>query len=212
MDRANITVAGDGETKPRAHISCRGSKVLLYIFLAYYVFKICYALLMLIIVSSGYADIRCEIVGSAWRIYFDGPDWFRGYNSFPTEWAPGMTVIENPLLCNNLLVVLGLLTEILPVFLILMAIRKLLYQIKPGISPFTKTSVRAIRFVGIVFIYKGVFSQLILQLGMSVAVFHRIFMANPYNLSYIFAGLMIFIVAKIFEYGCQLQEESDQII
>lgn len=207
MEKNENSVAVSG---PQAKIACTGTKVILYAFLAVAGLKIVVSLIQMLGVGIGAFPVSAELVKDEWRLYTNFPFHTNDiYNAFPAEWAGKVTAIENPEYCFLVFTGLSLVSVAIPVFVILMMARKLLAQIKPGCSPFTKKSASAVRTIGIIIICMAIFSTQILQIGMAGFVFHRVYFENPYKLNYILIGLVILVIGKVFRYGCELQEESD---
>lgn len=108
--------------------------------------------------------------------------------------------------------VIGLLTHELPIFIILLLAWKILKQVTEDYTPFNETISKRLHMIGTIIILMGVFSRLIMQLGMSTIVLNRVYVMNPLQIGYVLIGLLVYILADIFSYGSWLQKEQDELI
>lgn len=99
-----------------------------------------------------------------------------------------------------------------PLLLIMNLGRKLIKTLKSSYTPFTAETTSYIKKIGIIMICMGSLSRFLFQVSINIINLHRINYANPYDLSWILAGIFTFLLADIFARGCYLQQESDETL
>lgn len=198
---------------PSALISCRGTRVLVNLFLAFYVFQGLLMLGMLVyIMIKGAGSVIVSPAGDEMRFSTTllGLDIF---HSVSVGMSGGsVDAITNPEAGFAVITIFGFLVKVFPLIVILWMLRGVLIRLRPECSPFTGEIAWRIRVIGIIFLLEGVLGKLIFQVGVAAIGFQRFYMENPWSLTAILTGLLVMILAKIFQYGCALQEESDETV
>ena len=90
--------------------------------------------------------------------------------------------------------------------------QKVLKVISRSHSPFLPEAAKLIKKMGGVMIFLGIGTLLIVQVGMNLINFHRLQFENPWEFSWLLAGVITLLLADIFARGCALQEEVDETI
>lgn len=99
-----------------------------------------------------------------------------------------------------------------PLLLIMNFGRKLMKTLKSSYTPFTAETTSCIKIIGIIMICMGSLSRFLFQVSINIVNLHRINLVNPYDPSWILAGIFTFLLADIFARGCYLQQESDETL
>lgn len=109
-------------------------------------------------------------------------------------------------------VVLTTVTKQLPVLALLGYLYKIMNVIRDSHSPFVFQTVDCVRRIGRILLLTGIFGEAVLQMGMGLLVFHVPYLMNPLDISWIFAGVVVLLSGGILEWGCELQEFSDETL
>ncbi len=104
---------------------------------------------------------------------------------------------------------LDLLVNVLPWLFILLGTRKILMDTKKNYSPFVGKGSKWLRMIGVLCILQGLFSNFVIQAGMSTIVFGNLIIRNPLDLANVLVGMLVLVLVEIFQYGGLLQEEQD---
>lgn len=124
---------------------------------------------------------------------------------------PGAVMAGAKVFCVSY-ILLSVVAKNLPVLLVLYHIIRILNTIKKSHSPFVPVIVENVKRVGYIMIVMGLCSKIVLQMGMGLVAFHMPYMNNPVVFSCLFAGVIVFLVGDIMEWGCELQEFSDETL
>lgn len=89
---------------------------------------------------------------------------------------------------------------------------QILYTMEHSWSPFVPEIAEHICWIGRTSLFIGLFHKLIIQIGMSAVIDHRISFNNPTELAWILAGVILLLVSDIFKKGCILQKEVDETL
>ncbi|MDO5294097.1 MAG: DUF2975 domain-containing protein [bacterium] len=187
-------------------IRCKGCLVLVYVFLALTLASIFVSFLNVIgaaVKSTNELNVKYE--AGSWQY----EEAFIGSSNISNSMVPyekGEFSSRSFMIAMNIMKILA---ERLPVLLILIFLRQLLLVIRKDYTPFKENCVKWVRIIGIVMILQGVFGNLLIQAGISTVVFHSLVIYNPLNLTNVFVGMLILVLAEIFQYGSVLQEEQD---
>lgn len=152
-------------------------------------------------------DIHVIDTGYSYRF-----DLLMGYANCDYENVPeGMRMLNEKTFCISFLL-FTIISRDIPILIILNYFRKMLGIIKESHSPFVKEIVKCTKNIGMVLILMGLFGKLILQLGISMVAYHALNFVNPIEFSWIFAGIIVFLLSDVFSWGCELQQFSDETL
>lgn len=128
------------------------------------------------------------------------------------EYIPGGEYIVSEKVLAVSFTAFVMLARYLPFLVLLNYIRKLLYICETSYSPFVAPAAVYVKRAGIWIIIMGVFSKAVIQFGTSLAACRQLYVDEPLDYTWIFAGIVLLIVSDIFERGCTLQQESDETL
>lgn len=155
--------------------------------------------------------VQPEIIRTASGLRFD---LLTGYAQLRQETLPLTTDVSsiNGKLFAVTFLVLSLAAYHLPSFFIAWKGCRILHTLKHSHSPFVPEIAEHICWIGRISLFIGLFGKLIIQVGMSVVIDHRIHFDNPYEMPWLLAGVILLLVSDIFKKGCILQKEADETL
>ncbi|GAB2567151.1 DUF2975 domain-containing protein [Gracilibacillus alcaliphilus] len=105
-------------------------------------------------------------------------------------------------------------TSALPLLYGIKQVKTILTSIAEGSTPFSAQNVNCLKKLAFVLLFYGFFAKLIINLAMTVFVTQTlsIGVAAIFHYFSFFTGLLLLIVAQVFQYGLSLQEESDETV
>lgn len=201
MNERNITSA-----PPLWHLN--RARVLFYIALAVIVIKTLGTIADIFYFASQPVS-AIQVSASDSRYSFPG---LFGYYRLPFDYLAIYEGIINGKLFAMSVAVALLLFNSFPLLLIMNLGRKLIKNLKYSYTPFTAETTSYIKKIGIIMICMGSLSRFLFQVSINVVNLHRINFVNPYDLSWILAGIFTFLLSDIFARGCYLQQESDETL
>ena len=135
-----------------------------------------------------------------------------GYYRIPLDYLAVYDGITNGKLFALSITIAGFLFKDIPLLVIINLGRILFKNLKGSYTPFTAGTTSCIKKIGIIMICMGSLSKLLIQVSVNVVNLHRFNCVNPYEPSWILAGIFTFLLADIFARGCYLQQESDETL
>lgn len=129
------------------------------------------------------------------------------YNYYGRFDSTGSTNVKANLIIDNMMsIVKSVLMEVIFIF-----INRMLSRVKKGVSPFSRKSVSFLRKIAI-FSFLLALLPKIFDIVSSMIVFQYItFSFSSLNFYIISIGVAFGLLSEIFRYGCELQENIDQI-
>lgn len=97
-------------------------------------------------------------------------------------------------------------------FFILLTTYMLLSAIGRGRTPFTIQNVKSLKLISLFLLLSGVVSSALNVVIEKVVASNVVFVQSSVDLTPIFAAIIVYCLALIFQYGVGLQEESDQTL
>lgn len=151
------------------------------------------------------------VIKTAEGLRFDLLD---GYAQLRRETAPLMTDSSdiNGKVFAVAFLLLNLIAYNLPLLFIAWKGFQILHTMKHSWSPFVPEIAEHICWIGRTSLFIGLFHKLSIQVGMSAVIDHKVHFENPYELSWILAGVILLLVSDIFKKGCILQKEVDETL
>lgn len=180
----------------------------LYVFLGVYVIR---GGLLLVNAVWGYfvpaQGIRMEEVGYGYRF-----DLLIGYMILRFGDIPNGYPIENERMLAVTSAVIILITQVIPVILILAAGIKALRLLLISYSPFVSRMPVWFRRLGVFMILFGILGKSAMQILINYINFGRLFFENPLQYEWIIMGLLLLILSDVFRIGNKLQIDSDETL
>lgn len=140
--------------------------------------------------------------------YAEGP---LGYTNLSYEYLAfrSSAVISNVRLLLVSVCLIHFLAYSIPFLLLMNTGRRLFKILSHSYTPFTDEVTTLLKRAGKTMIFIGIFSKLIFQVVMNIIMLHRFSYNTPYELNWLFTGVITLLLSGIFARGCQLQEEAD---
>lgn len=123
----------------------------------------------------------------------------------------GMEIVSNQTFAIAF-IVLTALTRDLPILAVLVLLRRMMNVIQSSHSPFVSQNVIAAQNIGRILLLTGCFGKGLLQMGIGLLAFHRPYLMNPLEFSWIFAGVIVLLADDMLKWGCDLQAFSDETL
>lgn len=108
--------------------------------------------------------------------------------------------------------VLSLITDKLPLLAIWRYTYTMMKLIGKTHSPFVPKAADCMAWIGRIILCMGVLRNLLMQAGISLVVYHQLYLNNPIEFLWIFLGLIILLISDIFKRGCVLQQDADETL
>lgn len=139
-----------------------------------------------------------------------------GYVRLSAAYLPegNMEIMNEKVLCLGVLI-MSIITNVIPMLLIMNYIRKMLKTISGSHSPFVNEVVEYIQKAGKLLVIVGVFSRSLLKVSVQMLASRQIdslSLPGDLQVEWIFAGVLVLLIGDIFCRGCKLQEFSDETI
>lgn len=171
---------------------------------------ILYGLACILYIAVGKSEMVFENTGYSYRA-----DLMVGYMQCGFEYLPENgtlpLAVSGKTFCITFLALL-MVAKGVPLFFCMNCFRKTLKKIEHSYSPFLPEIAKEVKRIGKVFIKIGLFSNLVIQSGMSIINYHRWYVENPIEFTWIFAGVVVLLTGDIFSRGCELQQFSDETL
>lgn len=135
-----------------------------------------------------------------------------GYAQLSAQHLPaGYAQVNGKLFAISFLL-LSLITDKLPLFIVWRYTYKMMKILGKAHSPFVPETADCVAWIGRVILWMGLLRNLIMQAGISLSVYHQLYFNNPIEYVWIFAGLIILLISDIFRRGCVLQQDADETL
>lgn len=141
-------------------------------------------------------------------LYINGEQYYPvDYNNYGRLDEIGNTNVKANIIMDNVnAIVRSALIEIIFIFLY-----RMLSQVQHGITPFSRSSVSILRKVAVFSFLLALLPKCVDIVG-SIMIFQYVTISfSPLNFYILSVGVVFGILSEIFKFGCELQEDIDQI-
>lgn len=135
-----------------------------------------------------------------------------GYAQLSAQHLPADYAQVNGKLFAVSYLLLLLFVDKLPVLVIWRYANKMMKTLGKAHSPFVPEIADCVVWIGRVILAMGFFQKLVMQAGISLIVYHKLYFNNPIELVWVFVGLIILLIGDIFKRGCVLQQDADETL
>ncbi|SEW34128.1 DUF2975 domain-containing protein [[Clostridium] fimetarium] len=141
-------------------------------------------------------------------LYIEGEKyWTVDYNNYSRLDDTGKTNAKANLIMDNVNEVLkSIIIEIIFIFLYIM-----LSRVKKGLTPFSVDNVSILRIIAFLSFFLALLPVGVNMVGSMIAFQYATIYYSPLNFYIIAIGVVFGIISEIFKYGCELQEDMNQI-
>jgi len=141
-------------------------------------------------------------------LYIDGEQYRPvDYNNYGRLDDTGKTNAKANLIMDNVNeVIKSIIIEIIFIFLYIM-----LSRVKKGLTPFSVDNVSILRIIAFLSFFLALLPVGVNMVGSMIAFQYATIYYSPLNFYIIAIGVIFGIISEIFKYGCELQEDINQI-
>jgi len=141
-------------------------------------------------------------------LYIDGEQYRPvDYNNYGRLDDTGKTNAKANLIMDNVNeVIKSIIIEIIFIFLYIM-----LSRVKKGLTPFSVDNVSILRIIAFLSFFLALLPVGVNMVGSMIAFQYATIYYSPLNFYIIAIGVIFGIISEIFKYGCELQEDMNQI-
>jgi len=141
-------------------------------------------------------------------LYIDGEQYRPvDYNNYGRLDDTGKTNAKANLIMDNVNeVIKSIIIEIIFIFLYIM-----LSRVKKGLTPFSVDNVSILRIIAFLSFFLALLPVGVNMVGSMIAFQYATIYYSPLNFYIIAIGVVFGIISEIFKYGCELQEDMNQI-